>query len=598
MSQKQPCFVFDTNVLLDFNIIPKKGDYEEEEILIAPTVNFNGAHLIIPTAVVRELAKFKKESSKRGAIARMLLKRLRDLFENSTTGVLYDSYRLKQPQTIRIVTDTDDGETCDQLISIMPLHKNFCDNLPFHPSDDDMDGQIILTAIAVACLEQSLEIDGTAPLDKLDFSSSDVTLLTNDNEMAIRANARGVRTSRFGYQLPPLRTCRRDLEVPAELLEKFFNGYSSDDRAISLEEWRDAMPDQADFIANEFIIMHNEKAQIDNRKLPWNHIGRYDVNKNQIRPLEFLDIAPDVEIKSDGQAIYMEALMNPSITTVICIGPAGSGKTYLSTIRALTAIQDGNYIDIAVVPCQPENKNGYLPGDLKEKMSPIVQPTKNAIRSYLLKTDYREELASLIQHGLPANGNKTPLMQRVRDRADELYDHWFGTPIPVSTAQGLSFDYTIVLLDEFQDHSMRDADMLLKRTGEHSKVVITGDIAQVHAAYLDENNNGLTYAIEQEAGDPEVAIVSLEPDDIVRSEIVKRLAERQRRNNSRAFQGDVEESKAPNDATDASQGSELAKDAVDTYSAFATQATNQAATDSIIATMGRVCGATSYNVDT
>lgn len=543
MMQKQPCYVLDTNVLLDY---PKLIPNGEEEVLRESTINLAGAHLIIPTAVVRELASFKKERSERGRTARMVLKRLRKLFENSSTGVLYDSYNLKQPQTIR---------NGGQLISILPIHKNFCDNLPFKPSDDDMDGQIILTTIAVACLERDLAIDGTAPLEKLNFATSNVVLLTNDNELAIRANARGVRTSRYGYKPAPPYTGRRDLEVPAELLRDFLEGEIN--YSISLEEWEAAMPNEPKLIANEFIVMHNDEVDLT-EYTAWRNIGRYDAEAKAIVRLRFLKGGPQVQIKNAGQAIYLDSLRNPDIAVVICTGPAGTGKTFLTTVYALFACKRGDFIGAVVVPCQPEGKNGYLPGDLSEKMDPIVQPIKNALRNHLLHTVYKDELKTLRKFGDDDVGeqekdsskkSQTPrtedspkrsLMQKVEDTANQLFENWFGEPIPIEFARGRSFDHQIAIFDEFQDQSDREADTLIKRLGEEGKVVITGDVEQVHAAYLDKDNNGLVYVKELLMDDPAVAVISLTADEVVRHPLVQRIAERQKKF-GHTFHGDVEE---------------------------------------------------------
>ena len=129
------------------------------------------------------------------------------------------------------------------------------------------------------------------------------------------------------------------------------------------------------------------------------------------------------------------------------------------------------------------------------------------------------------------------LMKDVGDDEDE-YEHpidakvnaiWakYFRNIPVESARGLDFSAELILYDEFQDQSPSQADMLVKRIGEWGKVVITGDIKQIHAPYVDEYNNGITYATSLLYDFPMVARVSLLKDEVERHALVKVIAERQ-----------------------------------------------------------------------
>ena len=100
--------------------------------------------------------------------------------------------------------------------------------------------------------------------------------------------------------------------------------------------------------------------------------------------------------------------------------------------------------------------------------------------------------------------------------------------IPVEKAQGLSFSYELVLYDEFQDQNAKQADTLIKRLGTNGKIVITGDIKQVHAPYLDSSNNGLVYASQLLYDNPMVAQVHFTEEEVIRHPLVKLVAERQK----------------------------------------------------------------------
>ena len=168
-------YVVDTNILVDYvDIIPGSSSRQPEE----PTIDLNEAHLVIPTAVIRELSGFKKEKSERGKAARVILRRIRKMVENQSNSIR-EIYELEAP-----LLNTERK----QKISILPVHKDFRNCLPFYPSDEDMDGQIILAALAAAFIKKGLPIDGTADRELVkNFEPSDVILLTNDNGLAIRA---------------------------------------------------------------------------------------------------------------------------------------------------------------------------------------------------------------------------------------------------------------------------------------------------------------------------------------------------------------------------------------------------------------------------
>ena len=227
-SEIRPIYVIDTNVLVDYpDIIPNGGNSQPE----SPTVDLANSHLVIPSAVVRELSSFKKEKSDRGKAARVVLRRLRKLVESNDLVKIDDVYKLEAS----IKTKRQ-----EMLISVFPVHKNFSKSLPFNPSEDDMDGQIILAAMAIMALEKNLPINGTARASKimqLNGESSATTLLTNDNGLAIRARERGVKTLRYGYQYPEPYTGRRDIVVPDSLFSDFYNCGE-----ISRKDFEAAMP--------------------------------------------------------------------------------------------------------------------------------------------------------------------------------------------------------------------------------------------------------------------------------------------------------------------------------------------------------------------
>ena len=598
-TNNQPIYVVDTNILVDYpDIIPGEGSSNPEK----PTIDLSGGHIVIPSVVVRELSGFKGEKTERGKAARVVLRRLRELVEDDVP-LFKDSYYLKTPI---IIPGTN------QSLSIFPISSMFKRTLHFQPSEEDMDGQIILAALAIISilngdyleeLEQQwadfknwmkLRRDPTIrtpqlpgnqnPTDIATVPANDianqslidrVTILTNDNGLAIRAHERGVRTSRYGYKYPEPYTGRRDLKVPKELFSMFYNG-----RIVSRTDFERLMPNERKLVANEFIIMLPENPADFPAFTPENdpyysNVGRYDALQDAIVPLKHFRHFT-VEPKSVGQALYMEALADPDIAAVICTGPAGSGKTFIVTNFGYDACLEGRFISVVVVPCENRSDIGALPGDLMNKMDPQVQPLKNALRNYLLVNDksFKREMINLQKYGDQSPGlengvnehcnddsaNREPgenkgqkgrgnrrrskdkeqkrrdkpkserksVKQLVDDRVNEIWRKCF-TVVPIEHARGQDFAYQLAIFDEFQDQSVSQALTLITRIGAEGKIVLTGDIGQVHAPYLDRTNNGLVYASRVLYDDPMVAQVHFTEEDVVRHPLVKLIAERQER---------------------------------------------------------------------
>ena len=495
-------YVIDTNIAIDYVDIIPNGKHIT---LDHPKVDISGSNLIIPTVVIRELDGFKRESNDRGFSARQALNRIRAITESAGFAI-EDVYNLKSPVSV---------PTSDYTVTILPVHQHFTKALPFKPSDRDMDGQIILTAMAALYRANGQPVDGNA-IDFGKIDPSKVMLLTNDNGMAVRANVRGIKTSRFGYIPPAPYTGRRDIAVPDELFYVF-----CESNGITLEEWEQAMPNQPRLIANEFLIFRPESGEYPENfyRRDFLHVGRFDKEEGKIVHLRYFYSFPGYpdSVQNEGQAIYAEALADHTIACLLCTGPAGSGKTYMASVYALAACRKGAYIGATTVPCDVENdKLGALPGDLDEKMDPSVQTIKNALKNFVLQDEKWEK-----------TNDKKSIKKQILERVDQYWDSWFEN-IPIQYARGRDFTKEIAIFDEFQDQNRTQADTLIKRLGRDGKIIITGDIEQVHSIYLDHDNNGIVYARQLVMDDPMVAQVTFTEDEVVRHPFVKMITQRQR----------------------------------------------------------------------
>ena len=201
-----------------------------------------------------------------------------------------------------------------------------------------------------------------------------------------------------------------------------------------------------------------------------------------------------VKARSENQAkMVKESEENDMI---FAIGPAGSGKTYTAVALAVRALKAKIVKRIILTrPAVEAGENlGFLPGDLKEKLDPYLQPLYDALRDMLSQ----QKLESLIQQGVIEIA-------------------------PLAFMRGRTLDNAFVILDEAQNTSMEQLKMFLTRMGRNSKFIITGDITQID---LPKNQtSGLLPAIERLRNIKGIAIIELQACDIVRHRLVSNIIE-------------------------------------------------------------------------
>jgi phosphate starvation-inducible PhoH-like protein len=221
--------------------------------------------------------------------------------------------------------------------------------------------------------------------------------------------------------------------------------------------------------------------------------NEYFKNKEE-EVLVYGDNGLRVKARSENQAkMVKESEKNDMI---FAIGPAGSGKTYTAVALAVRALKAKVVRRIILTrPAVEAGENlGFLPGDLKEKLDPYLQPLYDALRDMLSQ----QKLESLIQQGVIEIA-------------------------PLAFMRGRTLDNAFVILDEAQNTSMEQLKMFLTRMGRNSKFIITGDITQID---LPKNQtSGLLPAIERLRNIKGIAIIELQACDIVRHRLVSKIIE-------------------------------------------------------------------------
>jgi phoH family protein len=179
---------------------------------------------------------------------------------------------------------------------------------------------------------------------------------------------------------------------------------------------------------------------------------------------------------------------------VFAIGPAGTGKTYTSVALAVKALKEKNVKRIILTrPAVEAGESlGFLPGDLKEKLDPYLQPLYDALRDMIP----HERLENFIE-------------KRVIEVA------------PLAFMRGRTLDDAFVILDEAQNTTHSQMKMFLTRMGMNAKFIITGDPSQID---LPKNQqSGLQEAMKILRNVEEIGFIHLNESDVVRHPIVKKI---------------------------------------------------------------------------
>lgn len=188
---------------------------------------------------------------------------------------------------------------------------------------------------------------------------------------------------------------------------------------------------------------------------------------------------------------------------VFCLGPAGTGKTFIAVAAALQlALSHRARKLILTRPVVEAGESlGFLPGDLAQKIDPYLKPLYDAMEALVPpETIRRMEESGMIEVA------------------------------PLAYMRGRSLDHAVVLLDEAQNTTREQMKMFLTRLGEGSRLFITGDPSQVDLPGRTES--GLAHAVSLLRNVPDIAVVSLENRDVVRNPLVKKILQAYEQENS------------------------------------------------------------------
>ena len=199
-----------------------------------------------------------------------------------------------------------------------------------------------------------------------------------------------------------------------------------------------------------------------------------------------------VKARSENQQKLIEAYQENDM--VFAVGPAGTGKTYLSIALAVKALKEktAKKIILSRPAVEAGEKLGFLPGDMKDKIDPYLQPLYDALEDMIPQV-----------------------------KLQDMMEKHVIQIAPLAFMRGRTLSDAVVILDEAQNTTPAQLRMFLTRMGWNTKMIITGDMTQIDLPHSQKS--GLVEALHILSGVEGIGIVNLDKKDIVRHKLVTKI---------------------------------------------------------------------------
>jgi PhoH-like ATPase len=317
----------------------------------------------------------------------------------------------------------------------------------FDITTSDVDGLILQTAIEVRDAEPDLQ----------------TILVTMDTNLRIRADVLGIRPETYESQRissNKLDTNIHEIQITDAEVDSFYS------------EKQLPAPEGVHLNPNACVRFYGPA---DNSG---SGVGRYDSNHGAILPLYSPEEVMGIRPRNLEQRFAIDLLMDDRIKLVTLVGKAGTGKTLLALAAALACTMDGGVYTRTLVsrPIMPLGRDiGYLPGTVEEKLNPWLQPIF-------------DNLELLV-------GSKKGLS------AQKLVSDGLIQVEPLTYIRGRSIPHQYLIIDEAQNLTPHEVKTIVTRSGEGTKIVLTGDPHQIDNPYVDSASNGLAIATDRFKGE-------------------------------------------------------------------------------------------------
>ena len=427
-------FVLDTSVIL----------YAHDAIL-----NFDEHDVGIPITVLEELDQFKKGNDTRNFEAREFIRLLDKLSANQSLQdwiPLNGSARGK----FRVVLHTESRVDAEKVFD-----------------DEKADHKILNAALTM----------------KEKYPGRKVVLVTKD--INLRLKAKSLKLTAEDYETGKVKHLN-DLPRSNKVLERI-NSQKINELYKNNKIEAENILGRKKAEDNEYFIVKSSKNSALCFKNPeTGFIERVDKRQAYgIRP------------RNAEQTFALHAILNPNAKLVTIQGVAGTGKTLLALAGALEQRSQYKQIYLArpIVPLS--NKDiGYLPGDIKSKLNPYMQPLWDNLK--FIQNQFKEH-------------------DKEFTRINEMVETEKLVITPLAYIRGRSLSNIFFIVDEAQNLTPHEVKTIITRAGDNTKIVFTGDVYQIDTPYLDTQSNGLSYLIDRVKTHELYAHVTLEKGE--RSEL-------------------------------------------------------------------------------
>lgn len=199
-----------------------------------------------------------------------------------------------------------------------------------------------------------------------------------------------------------------------------------------------------------------------------------------------------IKSRSANQQKLIEAFDTDDM--IFAVGPAGTGKTYLSIALAVKALKEHSIkkIILSRPAVEAGEKLGFLPGDMKDKIDPYLQPLYDALEDMIPSV-----------------------------KLQDMMDKHVIQIAPLAFMRGRTLSDAVVILDEAQNTTPAQIRMFLTRMGWNTKMIITGDMTQIDLPR--QQKSGLREALDVLSGIEGISVIKLNQKDIVRHKLVTRI---------------------------------------------------------------------------
>jgi len=199
-----------------------------------------------------------------------------------------------------------------------------------------------------------------------------------------------------------------------------------------------------------------------------------------------------IKAKTPGQKRYIETVLNHDLT--FCVGPAGTGKTYLAVALAASMLKKGQAkrLILARPAVEAGERLGFLPGDLQAKVNPYLRPLFDALHDMM---DFEQVKRFMVSDVIEV--------------------------VPLAFMRGRTLNDSVIILDEAQNTTVSQMLMFLTRLGHDSRMIVTGDASQTDLP--NGTPSGLIDALRKLRGIKGIGISELDRSDIVRHKLVNSI---------------------------------------------------------------------------